>query len=130
MRPASTSEAYQVASAGSNTRGLDHLLSPNKQAPREIAEYLIMGHISPFMYSFFPPQPSLSDGAAVARNFLRNVLPTTVPTPPQQGFGPAPIPPLGKTDSFTANYAPEIYQVALQSEQLSTILMGLNFSHH
>jgi len=89
-----------------------------------------MGHISPFMYSFFPPQPSLSDGAAVARNFLRNVLPTTVPTPPQQGFGPAPIPPLGKTDSFTANYAPEIYQVALQSEQLSTILMGLNFSHH
>ena len=89
-----------------------------------------MGHILPFMYSYFPPQPSLSDGAEAARNFLRNVLPTTVPTPPQQGFGLAPIPPLGMTDSFTANYGPEIYRVAMQSDQLATILAGLNFPRH
>lgn len=89
-----------------------------------------MGFISPFSYSHFPAQPELTDGAAIARNFLRTVLPTNVPTPPQQGFEAAPIAPLGTQDSFTTQYAPEIYRVALESQNVSLLLMGLLSGKH
>ena len=86
-----------------------------------------MGYVSPFAYSHFPPQQQLTDGAAISHSFLQTVLPTTVPTPPQEGFGLAPIPPLGRVDLFTANYAPEIYAIALQKETISALLMGGGF---
>ena len=89
-----------------------------------------MGYVSPFTYSYFPPQQQLTDGAAISHRFLQTVLPTTIPTPPQQGFGAAPIPPLGRQDAFTANYAPEIYAIALQTESISVLLMGGGFGSY
>lgn len=87
-----------------------------------------MGYVSPFAYGYFPAQQHLTDGAAISHRFLQTVLPTTIPTLPQQGFGAAPLPPLGRTDSFTANYAPEIYAIALQTQAISVLLMGGGFS--
>ncbi len=87
-----------------------------------------MGYVSPFAYNHFPPQQQLTDGAAISRSFLQTVLPSTVPTPPQVGFGAAPVPSHGRTDSFTANYAPEIYAIALQTQSISALLLGGGFS--
>jgi hypothetical protein len=87
-----------------------------------------MGYVSPFTDRYFPPPQHLTDGAAISHRFLQTVLPTTIPTPPQQGFGAAPIPPLGRTDAFTANYAPEIYAIALQTQSISVLLLGGGFS--